>query len=284
LAHEEATLYNLFSTYIASTRPIKSRVLSSSGPSPRSHLSSLDVSGIPSSQQEQDLPPLLPRGDSTFVGRPTFVAGLVYMTHHPLLMRLIGVFSLTSFFNGGLFVSITLLAIDKNGFDFGPKDASIVMLVFGCWATIFNAFFFKPIVTTVGPKKANALGLIGTGIGILGMPLAAYFVQLHTWQMWAYIVVSVMIFGSGYMLINSILIGLISQHTAADMQGLVQGCTTFVSQIFIGVGPVAAGALCNYFYDKNMPIAPFLCLTAGYVLCMLLVRGVPREELEIEED
>ena len=89
--------------------------------------------------------------------------------------------------------------------------------------------------------------------------------------MWAYIVVSVVIFGLGYMLINSILIGLISQHTAADMQGLVQGCTTFVSQIFIGVGPVAAEALCNYFYDKNMPIALFLCLTAG--VCAMHIAG-----------
>lgn len=63
------------------------------------------------------------RGDisSTLATRPTFFTGLHYVLTKALLLRLILVYSLTSFLNGGLMLSIMLLAQAKEGYDMTPK-------------------------------------------------------------------------------------------------------------------------------------------------------------------
>lgn len=45
-----------------------------------------------------------------------------YVLTNPLLVRLILVYSLASFCNGGLFLSISLLAQADGGYDMHPKD------------------------------------------------------------------------------------------------------------------------------------------------------------------
>lgn len=97
-------------------------------------------------------------------------------------------------------------------------QASIIMLFFGSWAIVFNTFFFKPVVARLGQKRANGMGLILTGVGVLGLPLGDWYIRAHTALLWACIVVTVLIFGAGYMLINSILASFISLHASAEMQ------------------------------------------------------------------
>jgi hypothetical protein len=69
-------------------------------------------------------PPPSHRGGlrNSVVGRPNFWQGVHYVVTNALLARLILVYSLTSFLNGGLFLSITLLAQDRQGYDMSPKD------------------------------------------------------------------------------------------------------------------------------------------------------------------
>ncbi len=69
---------------------------------------------------------------NSFVGRPTFWEGVRYVVMRPLLRRLILVYSLTSFLNGGLFLSITLLAQAKTGYDMSPKDVRTYGLMRMC--------------------------------------------------------------------------------------------------------------------------------------------------------
>lgn len=135
----------------------------------------------------------------------------------------------------------------------------------------------QPIVARLGQKRANGIGLILTGVGILGLPVGDYFVRSHTVKLWSCIVVTVLIFSSGYMLINSILASFISLHASREMQGIAQGIAALASQILSGLGPIAFGALYNAI---KAPIPVFLCLTAGYLVsfCVLLV--VPRATLE----
>ena len=70
----------------------------------------------------------------------------------------------------------------------------------------------------LGQKRANGLGLLLTGVGILGLPVGDYFIRAHTAKLWACIVVTVLVFGAGYMLINAILASFISLHASHDMQ------------------------------------------------------------------
>jgi len=131
---------------------------SSSSSSPSSHggLHRRDLDAL------VDPTPILPRGASTFTDRPSLGQGVMYVLSSALLVRLILVYSLTSFLNGGLFLSINLLALASWGYDMQPQECSIIMLLFGCWATLFNAYFFKPTVRYFGSKRANALGLLAT--------------------------------------------------------------------------------------------------------------------------
>lgn len=181
------------------------------------------------------------------------------------------------------------------------------MLLFGSWGIAFNAFFFKSVVARLGQKRANGIGLLLTGIGVLGLPIGDYYIRAHTAKLWSCIVITVLVFGAGYMLINSILASFISLHASHEMQvrkeyettegscvthrpqpndrptiiahtqGIAQGVATFSSQILSGLGPIAIGAL-NNAVDSPMPV--FLCLTAGYVAAFFALVTVPREVLE----
>lgn len=61
---------------------------------------------------------------SSFVGRPSFWEGVQYVVTDPLLRLLILVYSICSFCNGGLFLSISMLAQASGGYDMSPKDVS----------------------------------------------------------------------------------------------------------------------------------------------------------------
>lgn len=63
---------------------------------------------------------------SRLATKPSFLAGLRYVLTKRLLLRLILVYSLTSFLNAGLMLSIMLLAQAKEGYDMSPKDVSRV--------------------------------------------------------------------------------------------------------------------------------------------------------------
>lgn len=89
--------------------------------------------------------------------------------------------------------------------------------------------------------------------------------------------ISVLVFGSSYMLINSLLASFVSLHASREMQGIAQGIAMFCSQITSGVGPIAFGALHNAL---EAPIPVFLFLTAGYLMCFVVLVVVPREVLE----
>lgn len=225
---------------------------------------------------------ILPRGASTFTDRPSLGQGVMYVISSPLLVRLILVYSLTSFLNGGLFLSINLLALASWGYDMQPRECSIIMLLFGCWATFFNACLFKPVVRHLGSKRANAVGLIATGVGVLGLPLADMFVPSHSWPLWGCIVSSVLVFGSGYMLVNGLLVGFISSHASADMQGITQGLAVFLSSSLSGIGPVVLGLVANAALEAKVPVLSFLFLSVGYFVAFLALKDVPREVLEAE--
>lgn len=77
------------------------------------------------------------------------------------------------------------------------------MLLFGSWAIVFNALFFKPVVARLGQKRANGIGLLLTGIGVLGLPIGDYYIRAHTPQLWSCIVITVLVFGAGYMYVHS---------------------------------------------------------------------------------
>ena len=62
---------------------------------------------------------------SSLATKPSFLAGLRYVLTKGLLLRLILVYSLTSFLNAGLMLSIMLLAQAKEGYDMSPKDVRL---------------------------------------------------------------------------------------------------------------------------------------------------------------
>ncbi len=269
---EEPTLYEVLSLRLKS-----------------SHQSRRSRSGHHEAEEEEPhhsflRPPILPRGDNSFVGRPSLCQGVLYVLRDPLLVRLIVVYSLTSFLNGGLFLSINILALNSQGFDMQPKDSSVIMLLFGSWAIFFNALLFKPFVLWLGPKRANALGLLATGFGVLVLPFADHYVRAHTWLLWGCIAVGVLVFGSGYMLVNSLLLGFISAHASGEMQGITQGMAVFLSSICSGVGPIVLGIVANASQDARMPVLSFLFLTVGYTSAMAALHGVPRDVLEKQEE
>jgi hypothetical protein len=74
------------------------------------------------------------------------------------------------------------------------------------------------VVARLGQKRANGIGLVLTGVGVLGLPVGDYFIPAHTLQLWSCIVITVLVFGAGYMLINSILASFISLHASSEMQ------------------------------------------------------------------
>lgn len=86
-----------------------------------------------------------------------------------------------------------------------------------------------------------------------------------------------LVFCSGYMLINSILASFISLHASSEMQGITQGIAMFASQILSGLGPIVFGELYNRL---ESPIAVFMCLTAGYLLSFFALLSVPCDVLE----
>jgi len=268
-APQPRSSYSLPSSFASSSSPS-----SSSSSHGSLHRRDLDALVDPTS--------ILPRGASTFTDQPSLGQGVMYVISSPLLVRLILVYSLTSFLNGGLFLSINLLALAPWGYDMQPRECSIIMLLFGCWATFFNACLFKPVVRYLGSKRANAVGLIATGVGLLGLPLADMFVRSHSWPLWACIVSSVLVFGSGYMLVNGLLVGFISSHASADMQGITQGLAVFLSSSLSGIGPVVLGLVANAALEAKVPVLSFLFLSIGYFVAFLALKDVPREVLEAE--
>ncbi|EWM20918.1 Major facilitator superfamily [Nannochloropsis gaditana] len=225
---------------------------------------------------------ILPRGDRTFQGRPTLFQGVRYVLSSPRLVRLILVLSLTSFLNGGLFLSVKLLTLHSEGFDMQPRESSTILLLFGCWAMAFNACLFRPLVRRLGPKRANMLGLLGTSLGVLVLPLADAFVEARTWALWTCTVASVLVFASSYMLVNSLLVGFISAHASPSMQGITQGLAVSLSSSLSGLEPVVLGSVANAAQEARLPVLTFLFLTCGYLVSFLALRGVPRAALEGE--
>jgi len=89
-------------------------------------------------------------------------------------------------------------------------------------------------------------------------------VREHSWTLWACIVVSVLILGSGYMLVNSLPVGFISSHASAEMQGITQGLAVFLSSSLSGIGPVVLGVVANAAQEAKVPVLSFLFLSVGY--------------------
>ena len=82
----------------------------------------------------------------------------------------------------------------------------------------------QPVVARLGQKRANGIGLLLTGFGVLGLPIADAYIRAHSVQLWLVIVPSVLTMSSGYMLINSLIASFISTHARPEMQvGGVEG-------------------------------------------------------------
>lgn len=65
----------------------------------------------------------------------------------------------------------------------------------------------------LGQKRANALGFVLAAIGLLGLPGTVVATEHHTTGMWVGMVMSYLVFGTGYMMLACILTSLISTHS-----------------------------------------------------------------------
>ena len=128
--------------------------------------------------------------------------------------------------------SLTFLAKDRFGFT--ARENGFLLGFLGACSIITQGFIVRRLLARVDEVRVLNAGLIFSGLGLLGIGLAA-----QPWMLYAGL--ACLATGSG--LVNPATTGLISLYSGADEQGRVLGIYRSLGSLARAITPVLAGAV-----------------------------------------
>jgi len=188
----------------------------------------------------------------------------------------ITVYAITNFLNASLLILIPLLGLATladRGLGFTASQVGVVLLIFAALATLFQLTAYRYLTKIIALPL-----LIQWGAGLMALasmifPMAGY---ASGDSVWLVICIALLPMSAGFMFCASLLVTMTSNLAPAGAQGAVQGVARGIASFSRGLGPLCTGllfALCSNAATA-FPMGAFLVVSAGYISCCGLMRGV----------
>ena len=164
-------------------------------------------------------------------------------------------------------------------YDWTAREIGLTLSLVGLSSAFFQGFLTGKIIARFGPERAIWIGLFGNLVAFTGFAIA-----FQDWMIYAFIALS----GLGGVFGPSIH-AMMSNNTAKDSQGELQGATASLQSMSMIFMPIIAGYMLAFFTGDGAPIeyagAPFL-LGSIIILCMIapLSLGIARLQREKTEN
>ncbi len=183
------------------------------------------------------------------LSRANAFSAIVALKRYPVVLGLAASLCLRNLAEFSLHAVWVLFTAYK--FHWGIRETGISLALVGIVAAVVQGGLIRPIVRTIGERRA-----VLVGYGIAAFAYALYGVAAAGWMMYAIIVVT----GFGG-IAGPTTQAIISRQIPANEQGAVQGALTSLSSLMGILAPALATTLFGYFISPRAPVhlpgAPF---------------------------
>jgi MFS family permease len=195
----------------------------------------------------------------TTPGRPR--VSLAQALAQPGIAPVLALFFLTFIGMTNLTVSLGLLAQER--FQWGEREVGHLFALLGLMSFVLQGFAIDWLA-----RVARGLTLVVLGIVLMGAGLACIALASHP----AFLVVAMVLVGTGMGLLQPVLASLASALAGPDLQGGVLGIAQSAGGLARVVGPVWSG----FLYARISPGAPFLSGVAAAAVSVLVALALRR--------
>mmetsp|Transcript_28182 Transcript_28182/g.39788 ORF Transcript_28182/g.39788 Transcript_28182/m.39788 type:complete len:506 (+) Transcript_28182:310-1827(+) len=222
--------------------------------------------------------------------KDTLLAGMREIYNDQLLIKLILLFCITSYCNGGLLVAIPVFlssSSEIHGMEFNPMQVGIAFSWFGFCAVVYQVFFFEKTVARINLLGAYSLGTILLATSIFLYPFCNIFYWIGgktaftTALTWTWIALCSVGNAVGFMVALPVVNTMLSSASNPQRQGLVLGTANSLGSFVRSLGPIISGAIFTLSTLWKFPYLLFMLLSVLYIACLLISKRLTEEERRV---